>query len=129
MRYPQLLIYETDGRLARILEATAGTHRWVLRQPRKMESGLRLLRQGGPAILVLSLDSDLDQSLTLLTRTTESFPDVLSVVAVENDNTALADLAWDLGAAYVLTPRQPRDLLLDIVAGLMGAMGSQHEPE
>ncbi len=32
MRFPQLIIYETDGRLAQMLEGTAGTHRWVLRQ-------------------------------------------------------------------------------------------------
>lgn len=126
MRYPQLLIYETDGRLARMLEATAGTHRWVLRQPRNVESCLRLLRNGGPAIVVLSIDSNLEQSLTLLTKTTESFPDVLTVVTMENENTGLADLAWDLGAAYVLTPRQPRDLLLDITAGFMGAVATDH---
>ena len=31
----------------------------------------------------------------------------------------LAGLAWDLGAAYVLAPPQPRDALLSLVLGLM----------
>ena len=33
---------------------------------------------------------------------------------------ALAGLAWDLGADYVLFPPQPRELLPEIVAGLLG---------
>src|SRR5262249_56550258 len=37
MRFPQLIIYETDGRLARMLEATAGTHPSALRGPPRAE--------------------------------------------------------------------------------------------
>jgi DNA-binding response OmpR family regulator len=129
MRYPQLLIYETDGRLARMLEATAGTHRWVLRQPRQAEACLRLLGNGGPAIVVLNLESDPARALALLERTTESFPDVMSVIVMESENSVFADLAWDLGAAYVFTPSQPRELLLDVVAGLMGAIAGRHETD
>jgi DNA-binding response OmpR family regulator len=127
MRFPQLLIYETDGRLARLLEGTAGTHRWGLRQPRRWESCLRLLKQGGPAIVVIKLESDLERALTLLERTTEHFPDAASIVVIDSESAVLADVAWDLGACYVLQPFQPRDLLLDVVAGLMADGPTSHE--
>ncbi len=119
MRFPQLLIYESDGQLARLLEGTAGTHRWVLRQPRRVEACLRLLRRGGPAIVVMKLDRDLESAFTLLERTTWLFPEAASVVVTETDNAPLVELAWDLGAAYVLAPPQSRDLLVEVVAGLM----------
>jgi hypothetical protein len=129
MRFPQLLIYETDGRLARMLEATAGTHRWVLRQPRQVDSFLHLVANGGPAIGVFNLDSDLRGALTLLERMSEQFPNVLSVAVMESDSGVCADLAWDLGATLVLTASQPRDLLLDAVASLMGAVAARAESD
>jgi DNA-binding NarL/FixJ family response regulator len=119
MRFPQLLIYESDGQLARLLEGTAGTHRWVLRQPRRVDAGLRLLRRGEPAIVVVKLERDLESAFTLLERTTWLFPEAASVVVTETDNAPLVELAWDLGAAYVLAPPQSRELLLEVVAGLM----------
>ena len=42
------------------------------------------------------------------------------VLAADGDQPELAGLAWDLGAAYVLLPPQPRERLPEIVAGLMG---------
>ena len=53
MRFPQLLIYETDGRLARTLEATAGTHRWVLRQPRRVEPCSEFARRNNKGLWLL----------------------------------------------------------------------------
>jgi hypothetical protein len=120
MRYPQLLVFESDGRLAKLLEATAGIHRWALRQPRGLEACLRLLRGGGPAIVVIRLERDLEECLALMERTARQFPDTAVVVVIDAAEPVLADLCWDLGAAYVLCPPQPRDRLLDVVAGLMG---------
>ena len=128
MRFPQLIVYETDGRLARMLEATAGTHRWALRQPRRVESCLRLLRQGDPAIVVAKLENDLESAFTLLERTAWLFPDVAIVVVLDRDEAMLAELAWDLGAAFVLAPPQPRERLLDVVANLMGDEPNGNEP-
>jgi len=128
MRFPQLIIYETDGRLARMLEATAGTHRWALRQPRRVESCLRLLRQGDPAIVVAKLESDLESAFTLIERTAWLFPDVAIVVVLDRDEAMLGELAWDLGAAFVLAPPQPRERLLDVVANLMGDEPNGNEP-
>lgn len=120
MRYPQLLVYEPDGRLARLLEGTAGTHRWALRQPRRAETCLRLLRQGGPAVLVVRLSNDLEGAFGLVDRVSRLHPDAAVVVVGDAEERALADLAWDLGARYVLFPPQPRERLVDVVAALMG---------
>jgi ActR/RegA family two-component response regulator len=111
-----------------MLEATAGTHRWALRQPRKVESCLRLLRRGGPAIAVVKVENDLESALRLVERTTSLYPDADVVVVLDRDEAILCDLAWDLGACYVLAPPQPRDRLLDVVANLMGDVPDSNEP-
>jgi len=128
MRFPQLIIYETDGRLARMLEATAGTHRWALREPRRVDSCLRLLRQGDPAIVVVKVESDLESAFTLVEQMAWFFPDVAMVVVLDRDEAMLSELAWDLGAAFVLAPPQPRERLLDVVANLMGDEPNDNEP-
>jgi hypothetical protein len=128
MQFPQLIIYESDGRLARMLEATAGTHRWALRQPRKVESCLRLLERGRRGIVVIKVEHELKAPFTLLERAASQFPDVDTVVVLDRDETVLGELAWDLGATYVLAPPQPRDRLLDVVANLMGEVTDRDEP-
>ena len=128
MRFPQIIIYETDGRLAQMLEGTAGTHRWVLREPRRVESCLRLLQGGGPAILVIKLDGDLESALALVQQTHWLFPEAAIIVVLDQESGVLSDLAWDLGASYVLTSSQSRELLLDVVAQFMGHSPSSHEP-
>ena len=55
MQYPQILVYETDGLLAAMLRETAKVKRWALREPRKPESCLRLLRSLCPSVLVLKI--------------------------------------------------------------------------
>jgi hypothetical protein len=128
MHFPQLLVYETDGRLARLLEGTAGTHRWVLRQPRRWESCLCLLRRGGPAVVVIRMESDLERAFGLLEVVAWHFPQATAVVIGDTPDAVLADLAWDLGAGFVLFPPQSREELVDVVAGLMDAVSHRHEP-
>jgi hypothetical protein len=122
MRFPELVIYERDGRLARVLEATAGTHRWALRQPRRIEGCMELLRQGGPAIVLIGLSSDLEAEFGLFRTIREFHPDVSVIVVGSTEHPALADLAWDLGARYVHFPPEPRDRIVDVVAGFMGGV-------
>lgn len=128
MKFPQLLVYETDGRLARMLEGTAGTHRWVLREPRRVESCLRLLERVGPAVVVVKLGNDLESAFTLVAQTSWRFPEATVVVVAEREDAVLTDLAWDLGAGYVLAPPRPRDSLLEVVANLMGTVASSDDP-
>jgi hypothetical protein len=119
MRYPQVLIYENDGRIAELLRREGKPRHWSLREPRRPESCLRLLRRGGPSVLVLKVGRDLLEELTLLERVSWLYPDTGTVVVGDSDNPALAGLTWDLGAAVVLFPPQPRYSLIGIVGRLL----------
>jgi DNA-binding NarL/FixJ family response regulator len=166
MQYPQILVYENDGLLAAMLRETAKAQRWALREPRKPESCLRLLRSLCPSVLVLKMasssrsqiqnpkseirnksetsnpkpapssdvgfpvsDLDFQDSLELLANVHEQFPDAAAVVVGNAEDVALTDLAWDLGASYVLPPSQSRQLLPEIVVRLMqeAIRRSKHE--
>lgn len=120
MRQPQLLIHEFDGRLADSLRETARSQSWALRETRQVDACLRLLRNPGPAVLVVRLGRDLQHELTLLERVSALRPEASTVAVGDTEDSMLASLAWDLGASYVLFPPQSRDWLPGIVAGLMG---------
>src|SRR5579859_741327 len=99
MRFPQLVIYEVDGRLKEMLRATAEANRWALRSPQTSAACLRLLRGGGPAVVILKIGRDLTKrELSLLERITWQYPEAAPVVVSDLDNPALTGLAWDLGA-------------------------------
>jgi hypothetical protein len=126
MRFPQLLIYEGDSRLADLLRPTAETNRWTLRAPQTPATCLRILQRGGPAVLVLKVGPEpARRELPLLARVTWQFPDAAVVVVADQGGSALASVAWDLGARFVLFPPHVRDQLPGIVAGLMASVISQ----
>src|SRR5438128_1491349 len=75
MRYPQVLVYETDGLFAGLLRRADQSREWALREPRRLESCLRLLRRGAPSVLVLKLGHDLERELRLLERVVRQFPE------------------------------------------------------
>jgi hypothetical protein len=119
MRHPQVLVYESDGRLAELLRRQGSLRAWSLREPRAMDSCLRLLRGDGPSVLIIKLGKDLVRELTLLERVTWLFPDTATVVVPNTEDPLLAGLAWDLGASFVLFwPLAPQEFL-NIVTGLM----------
>jgi DNA-binding NtrC family response regulator len=119
MRLPQVLVYETDGRLAELLRRAGEARRWSLREPRRLESCLRLLERGGPSVLVVKVGTDLVRELTLLERVAWLYPDTAAVVVGDSENSVLAGLAWDLGATFVLFPPFTRHDLPDLVARLL----------
>lgn len=119
MQYPQVLIYENDGRLAALLQAQAEAQHWALRQPRQVDACVRLLRRARPGVLVLKVGRDLSREFTLLERVRWLCPEAAAVVVADMHNAALAGLAWHLGAHYVLMPPQPREQLANVLAGLM----------
>ena len=128
MRLPQLVIYEPDRRLADFLRATAAVNRWALRTPQSPSSCLKLLQRGGPGVLVLRLSRDVKKrEMPLLERVTWLCPETATLVVLDSDNPGLVNLAWDLGARWVLGPTQPRDQLPEIVAGLMESMAPKPE--
>jgi hypothetical protein len=118
--HPQIVVYEWDGRLAALLRTTAEERRWALREPRQAGACLRLLRRGGPGVLVLRAGRNLEQELGLLERAAWLFPDVPAVLVGDAEQAVLTGLAWDLGARCVLVPPHPRERLPEVVAGLMG---------
>src|ERR1700693_1474782 len=100
MRHPQLLIYENDGLLARLLRSVprsrgnlGKTLDWSLREPRRPETCLRLLRRGGPIILVLKLGRDLVGELGLLQQVHWLFQSTPVVVVCDTQDSTLAGLA------------------------------------
>jgi hypothetical protein len=122
MRHPQVLIHERDGRLAALLRAAVEGRglRWPVREPRDLAGCLRLLQRGGPAVVVVRAGRDLEGELTLLQRVAWLRPGAATVFVGDAEHAALAGAAWDLGARYVLVPPQSRELLADVVIGLMG---------
>jgi DNA-binding NarL/FixJ family response regulator len=121
MRYPQVVVLESDGRLAALLRPLAEQRRWPLREPRRADACLRLLARGGPAVVVIRAGRDLEGEFGLLEQVRRHSPEARCVVLSDPDHPRLAGLAWDLGADCVLAPSQARDLLPDVVVGLMGA--------
>src|SRR5207253_5545678 len=131
MHHPQIVVFERDGRLAQQLAALADTERWPLREARQVEACVRLLRQAGPSVLVVKVaraaeskkdDRSPQRELALIERVSWQLPEVLTVAVGDvEDAVVLAGLAWDVGADYALFPPLSRDLLPDVVAGLMRA--------
>lgn len=120
MRYPQLLVVETDGRLAAALRPLADQRSWSLREPRRLGSVLRLLGRGGPNVLLIRAGRDLERELTLLDQARRDHPEARIVVVCDGDHGRLVGLAWDLGATCVLTPEQSRTRLAEVVGRLLG---------
>jgi hypothetical protein len=121
MRHPQVVVYEIDGRLAQSLRERVRACRWALREPRQRESCLGLLRDGNPTVFVMKVGARLEAELRTLERVHASRPDARSVVVGDLQNETLADLAWDLGASFVLFPPMPHEWLGEIVVRLMEA--------
>jgi DNA-binding NtrC family response regulator len=120
MRLPQIVVYEKDGKIKLQLEALAEQRRWALRETRQPESCLAHLSQGGSAVVVVKIGRDWERELELLERTVWLYPDAPVVLVGDGDQPQWVGLAWDLGAAYILLPPQPRERLPEIAAGLMG---------
>jgi DNA-binding NtrC family response regulator len=121
MRRAQVVVYETEGRLAEWLRALGATRGWWLRPVRNPARVLNLLRPGEASVVVLKIGRDLEREYAVLERIHRLFPQVATVVVGETDQPMLAGLAWELGACFVLFPPLPRELLAGIVSTLMGS--------
>jgi FixJ family two-component response regulator len=120
MQHPQIVVFERDGRLADALAALSEAERWTLRDSRQVDFCLRQLRQPGPGVLVVKIGRPAERDLALVEQAAWQFPNVPVVVIGEVEDAAvLAGLAWDVGASYALFPPLSRDLLPEVVAGLM----------
>jgi len=116
MRLRQVLVYENDRRIADLLRRENSERSWPIREPRRLETCLGLLRKGGRSVLVVRLGRDLMQELRLLECVTWLFPETGTVVIGDAMSPALVDLAWDLGASLVFPLLPPGRHLSGVVA-------------
>lgn len=138
MHHPQIVVFERDGRLAQLLAAVAEANRWPLREARQVESCLRILQQPGPSVFVVKVaraqeakkdGRSPDRELDLLARVVWELPNIPTVAVGDvEDAVVLAGLAWDVGVSCALFPPLSRDLLPEIVTGLMRAASARTRP-
>ena len=127
MKLPQVVIYETDGFLAGQVRRLADEHSWLVRESRDPDACVKLLSDARPSALLLKLERELLDGLTLLSRVAEQAPDcpviVVSDVKMEGaeQRAQLSALAFDLGARYVLFPPLQQPVIEDLVSGLLNA--------
>jgi DNA-binding response OmpR family regulator len=124
MMHPQVLVYETDGRLAELIRQ-GGERDWTLREPRRLESCLEMLRRASPSALIVRTGMDLINEFALIERVAWLFPDTAIVAVGDSENSQLEALSWDLGAAYVLGAGQTRVLLGRVIDSLMNRSGAR----
>jgi DNA-binding response OmpR family regulator len=118
MRQAQILVYESDGKLAQLLRGGVEQRGWRLRELRHAEAVPEVLREGAAA-LVLKFGRDLFDELSLLEQVAWAWPETATVVVSNADHADLTALVWDLGAYYVLRPSDSIAYLPDLIHGLM----------
>jgi DNA-binding NarL/FixJ family response regulator len=119
MHYPQLIIYESDRRLAIMLERLADKNDWLLREPRQPSAVLRLLARAGPGLLLLRSSGDVERELAMLEQVSWVHPEAATVLVADHEQRRLFGLAWDLGVRWILLPPHARERLEEIVISLM----------
>lgn len=120
MRHPQIVVFESDGTLARMLEPiTRKELRWILREPRQAPAAIELLRSNSPAVLVLKVGRNLVRELTFLDEIHSELSDVPIVVVNDAEDVTLMSIALELGATFVVQPPQSRQILGKVVESLM----------
>jgi DNA-binding response OmpR family regulator len=122
MRQAQVLLYETDGRLAKLLQPLFEQQRWRLRELRQTESVADALRDEVP-LLILKIGRNLYEEMVLLEHAHWNFPETAIVVVGEVAHPELEGLTWDLGADFALFPPLPREHLVEIVKTMMARSG------
>jgi hypothetical protein len=120
MLHPQIVVHERDSRLALQLKPLAKASLWAFREPRQEDVLWRVLRQGGPTVLIVKVSRTPERELALIEQVSWQLPDIATVaVGDPEDAVTLAGLAWDVGASFALFPPLSRDLLPEIATGLM----------
>jgi hypothetical protein len=128
MRYPQVVIREADGWLAKQLRDLAAESRWLVKEPRSGDAALSLVKERRPAVLFVQVEpgDDKPDGFALVAAAHRVCPDV-PVVAVSDmklpdaDRVAWTAVLFDLGARYVLFPPLSKPVLEDVLSGLMAA--------
>lgn len=136
MRYPQIVIRETDGWVARQLQEAAAEHRWLIREPKSIAETLSLSREPRPTLLVVQVEpgSDEPAAFALIADVHRLSPDVPMIVMSDTkmpdaDRASWTAALFDLGAAFVLFPPLSKSVLEDAASGLLAAAIRRSCPE
>lgn len=126
MRYPQIVVFESDGVLAKtlaplIVATEKSSPSWLLRESRQGPACLSLLKSGGPSVFVIKIGRHLVREMTLLQDVHATSPDVGIVVVADSDDPVMVGLALELGAGFVVGPSHPRQLIIDVVRQMLHA--------
>ncbi len=119
MHCPQLLVYETDRRLATMLQPLADKHQWLLREPRQLSACLRLFDRRGPGVLAMRPSRDRDRELALMEQVAWLYPEAALLLVLDLEQLGLSSLAWDLGVRWILPPPHTRERVTELVVHLM----------
>lgn len=128
MRHAQLILLDSDDRLAAPLRAAALRRRWAFRAPKRPGAWARHLTPGGSAVLVLRVGRDVVEELGVLANAVRWFPEVPVVAALDSAEPALAELAWDLGATYVGARTGEGPALAEVVAAILERLSTPAPP-
>lgn len=121
MRHPQIVVYESDGTLARHLTETVGQHKWLLREARQTPACLNLVRRRGPTTLVVKVGRNVERELSLINAARRMAPAVPMAVVSDVDDGILEALLYDLGASFVLQPPLSSSRFVELVERMMQA--------
>jgi hypothetical protein len=127
MRFPQIIVFEHDGWLAKQLRELAGESRWLVQGARTVDAALSLAARRPTVLLVLfEPGADKPEPLQLVADVHRAAADT-PVVAVADvklpdaERAAWTAALFDLGARLVLWPPLTKPVLEDVVSGLMSA--------
>ncbi len=118
MQQTQILTFGLTGIAIESLRELATSRRIWLRETSHAEACQNLLQEG-PTVFIVQLGRDLERELSLVELAHECSPRSATIVIGETDNAALAGLAWEIGAAYVLFPPTPVERLAEIVTFML----------
>ncbi|HEV8058363.1 MAG TPA: hypothetical protein VGP68_00700 [Gemmataceae bacterium] len=127
MMLPLVLVHERERRVAEALRIPAAEARWLLREPRRQEQIVRLLRRRGPGVFIVQISAAPEKDLALLQRVREASPETGIIAVLDRENPQLAGLAWDLGAHMVFFAPIVPAALAETAARLLRPLHAQAE--
>jgi DNA-binding NtrC family response regulator len=119
MQQTQVLTFGVHGVLAERLRELAQERRFWLRETSQVAACRNLVQSSPPSVFVLALGRDLERELVLLEQVHACVPTTATIVVGETDHPALAGLAWELGATFVLFPPTAVEMITEMVGRLL----------
>ena len=119
MRQGLLINCGVEGKAAERLHETAALHGVICRDMRDTKAVLRGLQKAKDAVVVVRIGRALEEELAMIQAIQRLHPETRTIALIDSDNPAIAALAWELGAAFVLSKPTPWEVLPDVVAAML----------